>query len=914
MASYSSQTRISATSIQQCPITCDSEMLHSLSLQDSATLRSQPQLVSSSHGDSSTIQTSTYVSRPHIISLEVPKDLLQYVHYVRAQYRRKKFPTYFKHPEHVKIDKFIKLALVHKSKDADKMETEANMMLQLQGKVDEMCRMRTPLDIKEVGQLSDGTTPHSILVEGAPGIGKTTFAWEMCRQWEAGCLLQQWLIVVMLQLRVKRVRQATSLHDLFYHPSLHVRQAVCDYILTAEGAGLLLILEGYDELSYQHMESDQSIFQQLLTGDLLPSSTVMVTSRPVASKQLPSAFLYAVDQHIEILGFTDVDIEEYLESACQSKPDLLRDFKLYLSSHPFAASVMYIPLQCAVISELYTKLWKKGEKGFAPRTLTELYTALVQSLMLRYLSEHPVYSQQELTITKLSDLPEQVRKELAQLAAFAAKGIEQQQYVFDRIPCNTMGLMQHVEDVETEETPSASYSFLHLTLQEYLAALHWSQLPIQELVALLKRPNLFPLYKLVREGFHEKRESTVYHWPVLLFIAGLTQLSEISGKLFISLFSQGQTVVQWKQFSASVCRLLFECQNSELVSAMFTNDRFSALGDTNLEWYVNGYCIAHSSSTALWYIHYDHKLRQHNTQHLHNLVKGLGRSPTREQGGKIDVLLLVGDQELNKCIEFIPKLLPYTRELKVLDLRGQLSDWENSAHGLQQIILSHHTRMEIFAMMTSDNAAKWSPVLTSLDRLTSLKRLTLKFSGLNEAKLPPQQCHSLEHLVLYNFYTPFHSFLVLPNAETLTRLSLKMCYLNGEDTVKLIRLPNCKIQLLELMCCSMATNDFCALVKAVASNGKLTTFKTLQNNIGLEGAIALADTMKRTRTLRNFDVLEDSIGFKGAKKLAAAMKYSTMEKLVLPIQFKSAIELSRPLQNRISFDSPSKLQRNVQIQ
>jgi len=137
--------------------------------------------------------------------------------------------------------------------------------------------------------------------------------------------------------------------------------------------------------------------------------------------------------------------------------------------------------------------------------------------MLRYLSEHPVYSQQELTVTKLSDLPEQVRKELAQLAAFAAKGIEQQQYVFDRIPCNTMGLMQHVEDVETEETPSASYSFLHLTLQEYLAALHWSQLPIQELVALLKRPNLFPLYKLVREGCHEKRESTVYHWPVLMF-------------------------------------------------------------------------------------------------------------------------------------------------------------------------------------------------------------------------------------------------------------------------------------------------------------------------------------------------------------------------------------------------------------
>ena len=105
--------------------------------------------------------------------------------------------------------------------------------------------------------------------------------------------------------------------------------------------------------------------------------------------------------------------------------------------------VTTIPLQCSLITELYASEWERAGKHFAPKTLTELYTALVQTLLLRYLSEklQPIPN-----IKTLSDLPKCVYEELMQLAKLAAEGIKDHRYVFNEIPCNTMGLM-HKEEV-----------------------------------------------------------------------------------------------------------------------------------------------------------------------------------------------------------------------------------------------------------------------------------------------------------------------------------------------------------------------------------------------------------------------------------------------------------------------------------
>ena len=120
--------------------------------------------------------------------------------------------------------------------------------------------------MEDIGTSEDHqSVAQHILVEGSPGIGKTMLSWELCRQWAKGKMQQDRDIVLMLQLRKKRVREATSLFDLFHHDNDSIKREVLDHVTSVDGRGVFLVLEGYDELSEQH-RIDGSILNQLLIG------------------------------------------------------------------------------------------------------------------------------------------------------------------------------------------------------------------------------------------------------------------------------------------------------------------------------------------------------------------------------------------------------------------------------------------------------------------------------------------------------------------------------------------------------------------------------------------------------------------------------------------------------------------------
>ena len=102
-------------------------------------------------------------------------------------------------------------------------------------------------------------------------------------------MLQVWQIVLMLQLRRKYVREAKSLSDLFQHDDDSIKKEVLRHIVTENGRGVFLVLEGYDELT-EDQRTEGSILNQLLIGDCLPKATIMVTSRPLASDSLCPEF------------------------------------------------------------------------------------------------------------------------------------------------------------------------------------------------------------------------------------------------------------------------------------------------------------------------------------------------------------------------------------------------------------------------------------------------------------------------------------------------------------------------------------------------------------------------------------------------------------------------------------------------
>ena len=232
---------------------------------------------------------------------------------------------------------------------------------------------------------------------------------------------------------------------------------------------MLLVLEGYDELPAS-LRDEASLVRQVVNGDQFDAGTVLVTSRHWASEPflLPSNTSRPVSQHIEILGFTRENIKDYVSSMLEKEPSLLKDFQQYLEICPHIRSMMYIPLNCAIVVDVYRH--SKKENMIIPKTTTELYLSLTQSLLLRHI--YPEYK----NIT-LNNLPLNLRSHFDNLAGLAYKGIclNQQQVIFteeELCGLDTLGFMQSSMELHVDEGAKKSFNFLHLTIQEFLAAYH----------------------------------------------------------------------------------------------------------------------------------------------------------------------------------------------------------------------------------------------------------------------------------------------------------------------------------------------------------------------------------------------------------------------------------------------------------
>ena len=634
-----------------------------------------------------TINTASPSSLTTTVSAAPPLShyLKKYAKYIREIYRgsRRRTPIFDEKLQELKVKakSYINIVLVHKESinvaDAHD-DTNEMLMDRLHGHIDGINRKKTTLELSDVCKCEDGSLASNVLVEGAPGVGKTTFASELCKQWANGKLLQEWNIVIMIKLRDQRTRAAKTLYDLLYHPDPEIRQEITKELISQNGEGMLLILDGYDELSDGQKKFD-SVVQQIMSRELLSQATLMVTSRPLARRTLHPEFQQFIDQHIEVLGFTQKNVEEFIYSACGDKPELLSDFKEYLSYHPFSSSLMYNPLQCAIVTNIYCDYWKHGEKECAPQTLTELYTCLVHTLLLRYLNDHHG-GRNCRRIRDLTDLPDDIKQNLDAVTSLAADGIKRRQYVFDEadenVPADTLGLMQREEEAIVGIGTSTSHYFLHLTLQEYFAAVHYSdQLHLFRELLLAKDGPLSLKSFLKHYGEERNSFTSVVHWPVALFIAGRTKLSGIP----TDILQKGLTHNTQKHLTyvnVSLLHLLYETQCPELIqSTLVTNKRYlSVSGNSALDWFVIGYCIANSASR--WQVRKQSK-KEITYDHMHHLTMGLNLGSNEE--GEIESLQIT-DKSSENCLEILEWLQPHNKSVKELTLSGQKIeyDWMNA--------------------------------------------------------------------------------------------------------------------------------------------------------------------------------------------------------------------------------------------
>ena len=316
-----------------------------------------------------------------------------YASYLKSVYAREKLPVYDKWPP-VKPKKYINLAIIEKN-EIPRQEAYQFMRDMINGLIDKIKKSKRSTDMGQFVQLLNGSHSKCILVEGVPGVGKSTFAWKLCHMWGREKALQQYKLVVLLRLRDRSVRGARCVSDLFQYHNNQVQQAAVDVIQRTGGKGLLLLFEGYDELP-ETMRTENSIFLDVITGRELPDATVLVTSRHWASEFLHKECKRHISYVIEIVGFTSANIQSYLESTCSDDPKMLVGLKKYISFYPHIKSMMYVPLNCAIVVEVYRD--SKKEDNLIPKTMTELYSSLIRSLLLRHLCNHPDHGKKKWSV------------------------------------------------------------------------------------------------------------------------------------------------------------------------------------------------------------------------------------------------------------------------------------------------------------------------------------------------------------------------------------------------------------------------------------------------------------------------------------------------------------------------------------
>ncbi len=237
--------------------------------------------------------------------------IARYADYLRAYYRTAPIA-----PDNkltlTQAKTYVNLALVMKEK-VSQAQADRFTKATHHGQIDEVYQRKQPVSLEDVLKPEEGQDDvKCVLVEGAPGVCKSTFAWELCRRSNEIEAMRKYSLVVLLRLRENRVQQASTIADLFYHSETSFQQAVAEEVSAGVGAQIVLVLDGFDEVSESFRNNPFLV--NLLRGVCLPKATVVVTSRPSARAQLLSLCSRQVSKHIMVLGFLQDQIRQYARS------------------------------------------------------------------------------------------------------------------------------------------------------------------------------------------------------------------------------------------------------------------------------------------------------------------------------------------------------------------------------------------------------------------------------------------------------------------------------------------------------------------------------------------------------------------------------------------------------------------------
>ena len=555
-----------------------------------------------------------------------------------------------------------------------------------------------------------------VLIEGEPGIGKSTLAQKLVLTWveRSDKILSNFKIVIFIQLRFKIYQEGNEIANLFIKTKKKIdMKKLKAEIESSEGTGVLWILDGFDELPNDLRNNDRSIFVQLIKGDIFPKSTVIVTSRPGATDFF-LVFIYENDaKHISIRGFDPNSTLEYVFKYFGGT-SMVSEFYFYYSGNPMIERMLYNPMNCYIVCTIFKNL-TDNRLQHHQTTMTWLYNEYVRILLKRHLLDTRA-AKMNSTIPKHVILKSDFNstdnmtlnlsnywKSFSYLFKKAYDGVREQKYIFENelINIEKLSMMDTIISFSATDSYESS-SFIHTTLQEYFAAIY-----------LINNP------KSCNYTYNEL-ENNQNLKVVVTFYTGLLQM--IGRKLDSATVSLllNYVVINYQNEEVKVSQLMLRCLYEH--GSLFNHTDFSFLNyytimtSTNFrhiikpltlfDYFICGYILAHHDIVIYTLFRNLHDVRYFN--------KGLELHHVK---GRLNLLIIHFEVKmLNEILNEVPRFVPV-----ILFLFCRFSNDDNSCCQF----LSNISKFELLQGLTLRDiklscSAAVEPSLLELQNLKSL--------------------------------------------------------------------------------------------------------------------------------------------------------------------------------------------------
>ena len=373
-----------------------------------------------------------------------------------------------------------------------------------------------PVSLKSMFSSDKKGVRKVILLEGVAGSGKSTLCWYVSKEWSLGRLLQHMKLIILVSVSDPSFHSAKELADLIPHSVKDRRQAVADAVANIQGEGVCFLFDGCDEAP--QLFTRGNFLYHFIAGtsrrSTLSKVTILLTSRP--GPAISFELLNCVKEKVVVKGFKSLD--EFIQMTVGE--DRLKQGQIFkaLEMKPELYSLCHLPLHAMILVFLFDFF-----KDHLPTTRTELFQPLVCHFLIRHMQTRTKHNISTIVIDDLStDLPSDIHLLLCKVSKLAYQSILDKKVAFSLdmlrdagidptcVSSDTFGLLQ-VQHQITMRGPRSLYEFHHLSLQEFLAAFHITQLEddIQ--------------YARFKEIFKQNPLSAV-----LSFYAGLTSLDSSS--------------------------------------------------------------------------------------------------------------------------------------------------------------------------------------------------------------------------------------------------------------------------------------------------------------------------------------------------------------------------------------------------